>query len=206
LAITVPRWTWSPFLTKQLVAMPRGACAWRLPHPARARVPCCIPAGSLPCRATRSNPVSVTVTLPDGGHLQEPGLRLCGEIDERVQTFLSRPIEGEWPYVWLDARQTCWPTWASRLSTAPSCTPRMRSTSLSGASCYQPARAAQRRDQATQRGRRHLSQRGCCDPLGRRLAAGTERRMGRPTRPYMSLETIAPLSDAPIVTLPTVAA
>jgi putative transposase len=20
-----------------------------------------------------------------------------------VQTFLSRPIEGEWPYVWLDA-------------------------------------------------------------------------------------------------------
>jgi transposase-like protein len=29
--------------------------------------------------------------------------RLCGEIDERVRTFLSRPIEGEWPYVWLDA-------------------------------------------------------------------------------------------------------
>lgn len=29
--------------------------------------------------------------------------RLCGEIDERVQTFLGRPIEGDWPYVWLDA-------------------------------------------------------------------------------------------------------
>jgi transposase-like protein len=29
--------------------------------------------------------------------------RLCGEIDERVQSFLNRPIEGEWPYVWLDA-------------------------------------------------------------------------------------------------------
>ena len=29
--------------------------------------------------------------------------RLCEEIDERVQTFLSRPIEGEWPYLWLDA-------------------------------------------------------------------------------------------------------
>ena len=29
--------------------------------------------------------------------------RLCSEIDERVQTFLARPIEGEWPYVWLDA-------------------------------------------------------------------------------------------------------
>jgi len=29
--------------------------------------------------------------------------RLCGEIDERVQAFLTRPIEGDWPYVWLDA-------------------------------------------------------------------------------------------------------
>ena len=29
--------------------------------------------------------------------------RLCGEIDERVGTFLTRPIEGDWPYVWLDA-------------------------------------------------------------------------------------------------------
>jgi transposase-like protein len=29
--------------------------------------------------------------------------RLCAEIDERVQTFLTRPIEGEWPYLWLDA-------------------------------------------------------------------------------------------------------
>jgi putative transposase len=29
--------------------------------------------------------------------------RLCGEIDERVQTFLNRPLEGDWPYLWLDA-------------------------------------------------------------------------------------------------------
>jgi len=29
--------------------------------------------------------------------------RLCGEIDEKVQTFLNRPLEGGWPYVWLDA-------------------------------------------------------------------------------------------------------
>jgi transposase-like protein len=29
--------------------------------------------------------------------------RLCEEIDERVQTFLARPIEGDWPYVWVDA-------------------------------------------------------------------------------------------------------
>jgi len=29
--------------------------------------------------------------------------RLCGEIDERVRDFLARPIEGDWPYLWLDA-------------------------------------------------------------------------------------------------------
>jgi putative transposase len=29
--------------------------------------------------------------------------RLCGEIDERVNTFLNRPLEGDWPYLWLDA-------------------------------------------------------------------------------------------------------
>jgi len=29
--------------------------------------------------------------------------RLCVEIDERVEAFLERPLEGEWPYVWLDA-------------------------------------------------------------------------------------------------------
>jgi transposase-like protein len=28
---------------------------------------------------------------------------LCGEIDGRVETFLIRPLEGDWPYVWLDA-------------------------------------------------------------------------------------------------------
>ena len=28
---------------------------------------------------------------------------LCQEIDERVDSFLTRPIEGEWPYLWLDA-------------------------------------------------------------------------------------------------------
>ena len=29
--------------------------------------------------------------------------RLVEEIDERVNAFLSRPIEGEWPYLWIDA-------------------------------------------------------------------------------------------------------
>jgi putative transposase len=29
--------------------------------------------------------------------------RLCGEIDGKLKAFLERPIEGDWPYVWLDA-------------------------------------------------------------------------------------------------------
>jgi putative transposase len=29
--------------------------------------------------------------------------RLCAEIDERVHAFLNRPIEGDWPYLWIDA-------------------------------------------------------------------------------------------------------
>jgi transposase-like protein len=29
--------------------------------------------------------------------------RLCEELDERVHAFLDRPIEGDWPYRWIDA-------------------------------------------------------------------------------------------------------
>jgi transposase-like protein len=29
--------------------------------------------------------------------------KLCKEIDERVGAFLKRPLEGDWPYLWLDA-------------------------------------------------------------------------------------------------------
>jgi putative transposase len=29
--------------------------------------------------------------------------RLCAELDERVGAFLNRQIEGDWPYLWIDA-------------------------------------------------------------------------------------------------------
>ena len=29
--------------------------------------------------------------------------RLCEEIDGKVKAFLSRPLEGDWPYLWIDA-------------------------------------------------------------------------------------------------------
>ena len=29
--------------------------------------------------------------------------RLCGEIDDKIRIFLDRPLEGDWPSLWLDA-------------------------------------------------------------------------------------------------------
>jgi transposase-like protein len=29
--------------------------------------------------------------------------KTCKDIDERVNAFLDRPLDGEWPYLWLDA-------------------------------------------------------------------------------------------------------
>jgi putative transposase len=29
--------------------------------------------------------------------------RLCEEIDDKVKAFLERPLEGDWPYLWIDA-------------------------------------------------------------------------------------------------------
>lgn len=38
-----------------------------------------------------------------GGVSKSQVSRLVAEIDERVNAFLSRPLEGEWPYLWIDA-------------------------------------------------------------------------------------------------------
>jgi len=29
--------------------------------------------------------------------------RLCADIDDKIAAFLNRPLEGDWPYLWLDA-------------------------------------------------------------------------------------------------------
>jgi putative transposase len=40
----------------------------------------------------------------DGRHLQKPYVsELCEELDEEVERFRSRPLEGSYPYVWVDA-------------------------------------------------------------------------------------------------------
>jgi transposase-like protein len=38
-----------------------------------------------------------------GGISKSQVSRLCAEIDDKIKTFLNRPLEGDWPYVWLDA-------------------------------------------------------------------------------------------------------
>ncbi|MFB9068379.1 IS256 family transposase [Pseudofulvimonas gallinarii] len=38
-----------------------------------------------------------------GGISKSEVSRLCEEIDEKVNAFRERPIEGDWPYLWIDA-------------------------------------------------------------------------------------------------------
>ena len=71
-----------------------GACK-RL----RAAKPCGVAGGGV---STRS--VDDLVRAMGGTGVSKSQVsRLCGEIDERVNAFLDRPIEGDWPYLWLDA-------------------------------------------------------------------------------------------------------
>jgi transposase-like protein len=38
-----------------------------------------------------------------GGISKSQVSKLCQEIDERIASFLERPLEGDWRYLWLDA-------------------------------------------------------------------------------------------------------
>ena len=53
-------------------------------------------------RATRKGDDPVQA-LGMTGISKSQGSALCRDIDARVDSFLNRPIEGEWPYLWLDA-------------------------------------------------------------------------------------------------------
>jgi putative transposase len=39
------------------------------------------------------------------GISKSPVSRLCGEIDDKLKALRGLPIEGDWPYLWIDA--TC---------------------------------------------------------------------------------------------------
>ena len=45
----------------------------------------------------------ICIRLEMSGISRSQVSRLCEEIDDKVKAFLDRPIEGEWPYLWIDA-------------------------------------------------------------------------------------------------------
>ena len=53
--------------------------------------------------STRSVDDLVKALGMDNGISKSQVSRLCEDIDERVHAFLDRPIEGDWPYLWIDA-------------------------------------------------------------------------------------------------------
>ena len=57
---------------------------------------------SPPRATTQSRAADLQERLPraDAG---DPAWLAGAEGDERVSSFLERPLEGDWPYVWLDA-------------------------------------------------------------------------------------------------------
>ena len=50
-----------------------------------------------------SGPAASTHTRSSGASRGKTPTRLCGEIDDKVNGFLDRSLEGDWPYLWLDA-------------------------------------------------------------------------------------------------------
>ena len=55
--------------------------------------------------------------------------RICAGLDEQVEAFRNRPLEGRYPYLWLDAKVEKVPAMAAASSARRSCSP-TRSTSL----------------------------------------------------------------------------
>src|ERR1700755_2394892 len=75
--------------------------------------------------------------------------RLCEKIDERVKAFLDRPIEGNWPYLWIDATYVRVRQAGRVVSVAVIVAAGANSDGRRALD--QPARAPQRRDQAPHR-------------------------------------------------------
>jgi transposase-like protein len=54
------------------------------------------------------NPVAIAVAVIDAKAMGMTGIsksqvsRLCAEIDDKIAAFLNRPLEGDWPYLWLE--------------------------------------------------------------------------------------------------------
>ena len=60
------------------------------------------PVSALPCAKILPAP-SLVQAMGMSGISKSQVSRLCGEIDDKIGGFLERPLEGDWPYLWLDA-------------------------------------------------------------------------------------------------------
>ena len=61
--------------------------------------------------------------------------RLCVEIDGKVKAFLERPVEGDWPYLWIDATYLKVRRGGGASCRSPSSSP-SASTATEGARCW----------------------------------------------------------------------
>jgi transposase-like protein len=48
-------------------------------------------------------PICLVQAMGMSGIWKSQVSRLCAEIDDQVKAFLARPIEGDWPFLWIDA-------------------------------------------------------------------------------------------------------
>src|SRR5881227_793746 len=55
------------------------------------------------CTASRPARSTTVKAMGMTGISKSQVSRLCSEIDDKVKAFLARPIEGDWPYLWIDA-------------------------------------------------------------------------------------------------------
>jgi len=55
------------------------------------------------CRASRRARSTISSSDGESGISKSQVSRLCEEINGKVKAFLERPIEGDWPYLWIDA-------------------------------------------------------------------------------------------------------
>jgi len=119
--------------------------------------------------------------------------RLCEELDERVTAFLERPIEGDWPYLWIDATYAKARQNGRIVSVAVIVAVGVNSDGRrevlgmdigpSEVALHKSHRTSHRREQTPHRSRRHLSKRERHHPPDRRHPHGAIRRMGSPAGP-----------------------